>query len=224
MLPPPWRDRIARREGVHAGGWSGTIGLVQLCVGGGLFGTGYLMFVGGYGSKHQMVLLENWSPGLDSGDLHFAGIFGLFAWLMHPVAWVTGYIAITGVVRIVSFLAVKEPVSEPLLALGIWITGLVSSAFRRKRRLLLLGEERPDRLVHDPEGLDCDLLVVSCRDKPAWNGRVTIEVDNRYYRLVRTEDRWEGATMVVCFFLNEVPDEEVVRGFVSYLRDPLRPG
>jgi len=223
LLPSPHRDRIVRREGLNAAGWSGFLGLLELGVGFGLYILGYLACVGAVGAEHQWILLANWGPKLTGTDLMYSGIFAFIGWHMRPEAWLWSFIALTGALRCVTFLAVKEPVAEPVVALAMWAGGTLTRRARERKRLMELGPERPDSLIYEPEGLDCDLLVVSCRDKPSWNRRLTIEVRDRYYRLLDRQDRWKGTRRVACFLLREVPDEEVVRGFVSYLQDPLNP-
>jgi hypothetical protein len=193
-----------------------------------LYTGGYLVYAGHVGSQHGWVLLTNWySAGfgrpLTQADIMYSGIFAWFGWHMQPEAWLWTFIALTGLVRCVTFLAVKEPVAEPVVALAMWATRTMSGKAREKKRLMELGPERPDKLIYEPEGLGCDLLVVSCRDKPSWNRRVTIEVRDKYYRLLDRQDRWETTRRVACFLLQEVGDEEVARGFVSYQADPLNP-
>lgn len=223
LLPSPDRERIADREGLDAAVWSAAVGLIEGTVGLALYMAGFLVYVGRVGAAHQWLLIANWRPGLTSADLQYAGIFAFFGWHMRPEAWLWSAIALTGLLREVCFLATREPLAEPVVALLLFSWRALTSWRRARHRLDELGPLRRDRLIPDPPGEACDLMVVSCRDKPAWNPRVTIEVGDHYYRLLRVEDRWEGPRRVVCFLLREVADEEVVRGFVSHNRDPLAP-
>lgn len=223
LLPSPRREAIARARGVSAARSSAWFGLVQGAIGLFLYMMGYLMFIGAYGAHHQWLLLENWTADLDLATMQSAGIFGFIAWHMLPHAWVFMYLALVGLVRCVTFLAVQEPVAEPVVALVLWIVGATRHKRAVKSRADKLGPSRPDRVIRDPRGEDCDLIVVSSRDKPHWNERITIEIEEGYYRLLRREDRWEEERMVVCFFLAERGEHEVMRGFTSWGDDPLHP-
>ncbi len=78
---------------------------------------------------------------------------------------------------------------------------------------LLVGPVRPDRVVLEP---GYDLAVLSCRPKPDWNERVTIEIAGRFYRLCRVEERRDGGRWVHAHCLKEAGPHEVFRGFVRY--------
>ena len=58
--------------------------------------------------------------------------------------------------------------------------------------------------------------VLSCHPKPDWNPRVTIEIDGRFYRLLRTEERQDGPWWVHAYVLGDYPENEVIRALVRY--------
>jgi hypothetical protein len=61
-----------------------------------------------------------------------------------------------------------------------------------------------------------DLVVLSCREKRGWSDTVTIEIDERYYRIAGVELRDDGAWKVVAYLLNECDAGAVIRRLVRY--------
>jgi hypothetical protein len=45
---------------------------------------------------------------------------------------------------------------------------------------------------------------------------MTIEIDGRFHRLLRIEERQDGPWWVYAYVLGEYPENEVIRGLVRY--------
>jgi hypothetical protein len=58
--------------------------------------------------------------------------------------------------------------------------------------------------------------VLSCRPKPEWNELVSLEIENRFYRLLRAEERQDGSWWVHAYLLNEADPNDVLRGLIRY--------
>ena len=68
-------------------------------------------------------------------------------------------------------------------------------------------------MIPEPGG---GLVVLSCEPKPDWNERVTIEIDERFYRLRRVEERQDGTWWAYAHLLHEAPENEVIRALIRY--------
>jgi hypothetical protein len=64
------------------------------------------------------------------------------------------------------------------------------------------------------------LLVLSARDKPDWNERVTIEYEGAFYRLVRQEDRPHDRGVDVAYLLRPQKPGELIRSLVKLETPP----
>jgi hypothetical protein len=141
---------------------------------------------------------------------------GLLAYLVSPPGVLLEYVIITGVVRIAGLVASGRPTGDPLVTLLAWLKRLAGAEIRQQRRLRALGPPRPDRVLPDGRGL----LVLSSRDKPDWNERVTIEYEGAFYRLVRQEDRPHGRWVEVALLLRPQQPGELIRSLVKLETPP----
>jgi hypothetical protein len=87
----------------------------------------------------------------------------------------------------------------------------LAGAAQRRRRF---GPLRSDRVLR---GEGSDLVVLSCRPKPDWNERITIEIGERFYRLQRVEERPDGEWWVYAHLLQEADPNEIFRGLIRYV-------
>jgi hypothetical protein len=136
---------------------------------------------------------------------------GLLAYLISPPGLVLEYVILTGAVRMAGLVASGRPTGDPLVTVLAWLRRLASAELRQQRRLRALGPWRPDRVLRDGRGL----LVLSSRDKPDWNERVSIEYEGSFYRLVRREDRPHEEGIDVAHFLRPQEPGELVRSPVK---------
>lgn len=213
LLPSPERERFARERGYDPPRWSFAIGLLELVLGTGLFVYGGLAFLMVATGEQGMLLLENWWPGMSTNDFRGLGILNWIAWFFNPLSWPFAYLALVGLTRCVAFGITREAVGEPLVWAALRLRQSVKR--RRDRRKLeeRLGPLRRDRIVTDRE---FDLVVLSCREKPGWTETVTIEIDERYYRVAGVEMREDGAWQVVAYLLRECHPGSVIRRLVQY--------
>ena len=213
LLPSPERERFARERGYDPPRWSIGIGLLELLFGTGLFVYGGLAFMMAGTGEQGMLLLENWQPDLSTTHFRGLGILNWIAWFFNPISWPFAYLALVGLTRCAAFGITREAVGEPL----VWAVLRLQQTVRRRRdqRRLedRLGPLRRDRVVTDAE---FDLVVLSCREKPGWTETVTIEIDERYYRVAGVETRDDGAWQVVAYLLRERHPGSVIRRLVQY--------
>jgi hypothetical protein len=136
---------------------------------------------------------------------------GLLAYLFSPPGLLLEYVILTGFVRAAGLIASGRPTGDPVVTLLAMLRRLAVAEMRQQRRLRVLGPWRPDRILEDGRGL----LVVSSRDKPDWNERVTIEYRGHFYRLVRQEDRPHEQWIAVAFVLRRQNPGELIRSLVK---------
>lgn len=141
---------------------------------------------------------------------------GLLAYLVSPQGLVLEYVILTGAVRVAGLVASGRPTGDPLVTLAAWLRRLASAEIRQQQRLRALGPWRPDRVLRDGRGL----LVLSSRDKPDWNERVSIEYEGSFYRLVRREDRPHDGWIEVAHILRRQGPGELIRSLVRLEAGP----
>jgi hypothetical protein len=216
LLPPPARDRLAREHGVDVPRCSLALGLAQLALGLLGFMSGGIAYMRGASLSLSWLLIENWEPGVSTTDMQGGGLVSWLGWFLHPLAWLTGFVALTGLVRIVAFVATREPVAEPL----VWLVVRLREAFVRRRdsrrRERDLGPPRPDRFVEDPDGR---LVLLSCRERPEIHGGVTVEVDGRFWLFESVEDRPDGEWTCRAYRLRRQQEGELIRRLLRIERD-----
>lgn len=215
LLPDPERGDFTRRHGVDPAGWSAFLGLAEL------FGGGAVVFSNGLNhfqrltDQHAAYLMENvdpkdfeaaWSAYVGSGPLT------VLHWLVQPWTWVLISIPVVGVVRLVAYAVNQQAVGEPAVWAGVRLAQFLGRRLGQSRDLLRYGPERPDRIVPSPGGL----TILACRPKPDWNPLVTIEIRERFYRVLRTEERQDGQWWVYAYVMREMPESEVIRYLIRY--------
>jgi hypothetical protein len=213
MLPAPERDELARRYYLDAAGWSFVIGLVQLFAGTTAFMVLGIAFMRGGFSIGAGMLLENWTPALTTTHMRGMGLISWLAWLLNPVSWVLGYVAGIGLVRVAAFVITREAVGEPLIHGGMRLVQVTRARSKRKRFEASLGPPRPDRWIRVAEK---ELVLLTCREKPAWTDTVIIEHEERYYKCVGVETRRDGEWSVMAYRLREKPPGAIIRRLVVY--------
>ena len=136
-----------------------------------------------------------------------SGVRNGVQWMTRPWTWFLFMLPAVGIVRMVTWWVNQEASGEPLVWAGLRISQHLNRRLEAAREIQRYGPERPDRVKTEPDGL----TVLSCRPKPAWNPRVTIEVDGRFYRLLKIEERQLGSWWVHAYVLGEYPENEVIR-------------
>jgi hypothetical protein len=216
LLPAAEREALVRR-GAEPLGWSILLGLVEFFLGGSLLVADALAFFPPRADAAASRLLEIAEMTPQEIRAHpEVGHVGAVIWLdwtLRPFTWLLASVAVVGVARLVAFGVSREVVGEPLVWLPVRAAQAVGRLLQGSRDLLRFGPERPDRVVRGPGG---GLVVSSCRPKPDWNERITIEIDERFYRLRRIEERQDGTWWVYAHLLQEAAPNEIIRGLIRY--------
>jgi hypothetical protein len=218
LLPARERDELIRRRGVDPYPWSFMLGLGEFLVGGYAVGSNALAYSRAASSAMATYVMEKMDPHLlnDAGN-RFAivgsGPLIWLTWAMRPITWLLISIPLVGIARMIAFGVSRDAVGEPLVWMALrgadGVRHLSSRlAFRRR-----FGPVRPDRLLREP---GCDLVVLSSRAKPDWNERVTIEIGDRFFRLLRSEERRDRDWWAYAYFLTEADPNEIIRGLIRY--------
>jgi len=212
LLPAPERQRFARERRLDAPLWSLALGLVQGGLGLVLFVVGGLAFTRGVSGDLSQGLIENWQPGLSTTHFRATGLVGWLAWLIWPTSWPRSYLALVGLGRCLAFAITREAFGEPLLIPVIRVLQRASRRRREQAREARFGPLRPDRILAEGE----EILVVSSRPKPGWDEAVTVEIEDRYYRLASVEERTDGAWSSLVYRLREQDATSAIRRLVRY--------
>ncbi len=217
LLPSPERGRFAGRWGVDPAGPSGFLGLLEFLIGGPVVVANALAFLDAVSRRNAALfvdILEN-RRLTDAEKISYglSGVSNWLQWITQPWVWVLISIPIVGIVRMVAWGINHEASGEPIVWAGIRLWQALQRKLGESRDRLRFGPDRPDRLVGGPAN---GLTVLSNRPKPEWNPRITIEIDGRFYRLLRVDERQDGAWWVYAHVLGEYPENEVIRGLVRY--------
>jgi hypothetical protein len=216
LLPAPERQRFARRHQLDAPLWSLFLGLFQGGLGLVLFFVGGLAFTRGVSADLSRALLENWEPGLSTTHFRATGMIGWLAWLIWPASWPRSYLALVGLGRCVTFVITRDAFGEPLLLFALRGLQRVARGREASRREAELGPLRSDRLSRNGD----EAVVVTCRPKPGWDEAVTVEIEDRYYRLSAVEERQEGGWKSIVYRLREQDPTSAIRRLVRYRIQP----
>jgi hypothetical protein len=214
LLPAAERDDLVRR-GAEPLVWSVLLGVVEFFLGGALLVSNAISYFQPLADQAAARILE-----IDPRELRAHPAFGhvgaviWLSWLTEPFTWLLASVVLTGVSRLVAFGVSRDVVGEPLVWLAVRIGQAAQRAIRGSRDKLRFGPERPDRILQEPEG---SLTILSCQPKPDWNERVTIEINERFYRLRYSAERQDGTWWAHAYVLDEAPDNEIIRALIRYI-------
>lgn len=216
----PARERFdLERRGAEPLGWSLLLGFVELFL-------GVVLLIGnaqGYIGPRTKMLSDQAVAMLESGQIKTSEeVFGTLlsgsviwlSWALRPTTWLLASVALTGTARLVAFGVSRDVVGEPLVWIGLRIAQAAGGLLGASRDKLRFGPERPDKVLREPGS---DLVILSAHPKPEWNERLTIEIEERFYRLRRVEERQDGTWWVHAYVLDEAPSSEIIRGLVRYV-------
>jgi hypothetical protein len=185
VLPAAEREEIERHYGVRPAALSAVLGVLELWLGLAVYGLGF-QGIGG-------------------------GIIAWLIWHANPVTWLGLLIMWTGILRGVNYLSNRDSLGEPLVWLFLRLSQARRAASERRRIAAEFGEERPDRVVVDPDG---SLLLLASRSKPDWDEYRTVRLEDRFFQIAAVEERPDGRFTAVAYRLEEVPESEPLRGIV----------
>jgi hypothetical protein len=220
LLPAPERDGFAGRHGVDPAGWSGLLGLAEFLVGGAALVSNALAFFKEIAERNATIFMDLMETqrltDAEKVSYGLSGVANWVQWMTRPWTWFLIMLPVVGMIRMVTWWVSSEASGEPLVWAGLRLNQLLKRKAGEVRDRRIFGPERPDRLLPGPAGPDGGVIILSCRPKPGWNPRVTIEVDGRFYRLLRTEERQDGPWRVHAHVLGEHPESEIIRALVRY--------
>lgn len=215
LLPEELRERIVRRWGVDDAAWSFLVGMAELLFCG-------LWLVGDFMEVVPRLVSANTGAFLDAADarlldakdaelaLYWSGSLGWMAWALRPATLLMAGFTLVGIVRLVSFGVNREAVPEPALWLAWQATKLALRPVRAAEERRRFGPERPLRSRRE-EGVD--LVVLSSRPLTI-NAMQTLQVGDRFYRLLRQEERPDGPWRAHAYLLREEDPSAVIRGLI----------
>lgn len=216
LLPDPERRDFTRRHGGDPAGWSLFLGLAEFLAGGLLMVSNGVDFFRRVAERNAAMFIETVeSATMSKKELTgymLSGLANWLEWLAQPWTWLLFLIPATGLLRLVTYGLHHEACGEPLVWAGVRLWHWVGRGLGSSRDLLRFGPQRPDRIVPSPGGL----TVLACRPKPDWNPLVTIEIRERFYRLLRTEERQDGQWRAHAYVMGELPESEVIRYLIRY--------
>jgi hypothetical protein len=218
LLPAAERDELIRRTGAEPFVWSAALGMLELYFGGKLLLANALSYIQTETDRLASYVVAHLdSQPLDTFEKSLAVTWGgsvvWLSWALQPMTWLLFSIPLVGIARLVAFGVNHDAVGEPLVWLGLRTAQAVRRIFGGLDKRRRFGPLRPDRVLR---GKGSDLVVLSCRPKPDWNERITIEIGERFYRLQRVEERRHGAWWVHAYLLHEADPNEIFRGLIRY--------
>lgn len=217
LLPAPERDGLIRR-GADPALWSVLLGLVQLFLGSALLVSNALDTFQGLSDSVAGYALDKIDPrALNSAENRYAvlgsGPILWLTWVARPTTWLLASVPLVGSARLIAFATTRESVGEPAVWLGVRLFQTAGRLLRGSQEKIRFGPDRPDRVLRERDG---GLVVLSRHPKPDWNERVTLEIGDRFYRLVRTEERMDGSWWSHAYVLQEADPSEVIRALIRY--------
>jgi hypothetical protein len=214
LLPAQERDALVRR-GAEPLVWSVLLGLVEFFAGGSMLVSDALAYFRPLADEAAARIVEM-DPKVLRAHPEFGHVGAMIwlYWLCEPFTWFLASIALVGAGRLVAAGVSREVIGEPIAWVAVRISQAASRFLRGSRDKLRFGPARPDRLMPQPNG---GLIVLSYQPKPDWNERVTIEIDERFYRLRRVEERPDGTWWAYAYLLDEAPPNEIIRALVRYI-------
>jgi hypothetical protein len=215
LLPKEPREALVRRSGVNPLFWSSALGLVEAVA-------GPLLLVDSFLRTIRMLVDQNTDAALAAGfaehqvdplAVMWGGSFAWLRWLTMPSTMLLVMASVTGAVRLVSASISGEAVGEPLVWLGWRAWRALARPVASAQEVARFGTARPDRVLAQPDG---SLVVLSARPHEEWTTATTIEVGERFYRLVETGARSEDGRLWHSALLREEDPTAVIRSLVRY--------
>jgi hypothetical protein len=218
FVPEEVRDRLVRTVGIDPPLWSFLVGCLQLLVGALLLVDDFMRVIPDLVALHAGTYLDQADPakfGVDERQtLFWSGSFSWLTWVIRPKVLLLGSFALWGLVRLTAFGVTREAVAEPVVWIGyrLWELGLLRPA-RAAERTVRFGPDRSDRIERpSPESLK----VFAARPKLEWNDAVTIEHEERFYRLKSLAETPGKPYWWYVYELVEEDPAAVIRRLVRY--------
>lgn len=203
--------------GAHAfGGW------VETLASAGLFGIGFLRHVSDFVQSTGWTYLSKKPGTLGYGDFFGTGALGYASYLVTPVAWVTLYCFVEGILR-----ALDAVYSERMLGMAFvavpWRGALaLSKAVGRRQLESRLGPERPDEVIVGNTDAPVALTIFAAREKP-WADYQVIEYAGDFYEAIGKRLVARGGHNAYRYEFRHLEHGDIIRG-VLLRYPPEEPG
>ncbi len=211
FLPQRWRRRWTASYEVELVRGAFISGLLQFGVCIVVLIVRYLFFIDARMKAIAATLVAQGREAVmaDRAFQYGAGAFAMVEYLIHPLTLLLIYFLIEGLVRFSAALIGDEVVGT----MPLHLVALTHERYSRAAAERALGPRIPDE-VRPGDGRDCDLRVLSCRPKPAWDRLMTVSYQDTLYEIA---DRSEGAPpRPYVYLLRLKPQHKVVRGLHRY--------
>jgi hypothetical protein len=202
--------------GAHVfGGW------VEALVSASLFGLGFLNYVAAFLQGPGETYLMRKPGALTHADFFGTGALGYVSFLFTPVAWVTLFCFVEGILRALDAVFSERMLGMAFVALPWRGVRAVRTAARRKRHEAILGPDRPDEVVTGKAGEAVALTIFAAREKP-WADHQVIEVEGDFYEAVGKRLVERSGHHAYRYDFRHLDHGEVIRGML--LRYPSEAG
>ena len=202
--------------GAHAfGGW------VETLASAGLFGIGFLRHVTGFSRSTGWTYLSN-LPTSTIWDWRGVGLIGFLSYLVTPIAWVTLYCFVEGILR-----ALDAAYSERMLGMAFvavpWRGALaLRKGIGRRQLKTRLGPERPDEVIVGKAGAPVALTVFAAREKP-WADYQVIEYAGDFFETIGKRLVERGGHHAYRYEFRHLEHGDIIRGVLLRYPPEERP-
>jgi hypothetical protein len=185
-------------------------GWVEVLISVGVFGVGLLHYLNTFSNSTGWTYLSN-LPSSTIWDWRGVGLIGALSYLLTPLAWVSLYCIVEGVLRALDAVFSERMLGVALVALP-WRAVVALRRLSARRRLEeRLGPERPDEVVNGEPGSPVALAIFAAREKP-WSERQVLEYGDDFYTVVRRQIVPRGPHHAYRYELHHLEPGEVIRG------------
>ena len=189
-------------------GWVETVVSVEL------FGIGLLAYVTGFSDSTGWTYLSH-LPSSTIWDWRGVGLIGVLSYLLTPLAWVTLYCLVEGILRALDAVFSERMLGVAFVVLPWRAVVAVRKRAARQRLRELLGPDRPDEVIVGEPGAAVALTIFSAREKP-WLEHQVLEYRDDFYRVTGHNLVSRGLHHVYRYDLHHFEHGEVIRGVLLH--------
>jgi hypothetical protein len=212
-----WPSAYASAAAHAFGGW------IESLAAAGLFGIGFLRYVSGFMQGPGGTYLTRKPGTLTYGDFFGTGALGYVSYLFTPVAWVTAFCVVEGVLRALDAAYSERMLGMAFVALPWRTVEAAKRAAGRRRRVSRLGPDRPDEVIVGKTGAPIALTIFAAREKP-WADCQVIEYSGDFYEAIGKRIVERGGYHAYRHDFRRLEPGEVIRGvLLRYPPDQVPP-
>jgi hypothetical protein len=194
----------------HAfGGW------VESLAAAGLFGIGFLRYVSGFVQGPGGTYLTQKPGTLTYGDFFGTGALGYVSYLFTPVAWVTVFCVVEGLLRALDAAYSERMLGMAFVALPWRAVVAAKGMIGRKRNVSRLGPDRPDEVIVGKAGAPVALTIFAAREKP-WADYQVIEYSGDFYEAIGKRVVERGGYHAYRYDFRHLDHGDVIRGVLFH--------